>query len=69
MTVSLALFLLAGAERAHEKRERRIRYLEDKLADKEERLSKWGFGMQPSERRRMQEDIDALQEELDSMTA
>lgn len=47
-----------------ERRARKIRRLEDLLADKESNLSRWGFAYNPSKVRREEEEIDLLKTKL-----
>lgn len=48
---------------------RKIRRAEDNLADLEERLWKWGFGMIPSEKRAHEERIEKAKEKLEALLA
>lgn len=57
--------LLDRDARRKRRTSRRLRRAEDALSDAQARLSKWGFGMTPSERRRMAEDIQRLRDNLD----
>lgn len=49
-------------------RSRRIRRLEDRIADLAHDLDKWGFGMTPSETRFKQERLAMLEKRLDALT-
>lgn len=59
----------APSDRQRAKLERNLQIAEDNLADAEHRLSTWGFGMSPSQIRKLEEFIAGCEKTRDTLKA